>query len=130
MRYRRLMAIGLAALVLAGTLFVLTRRPEVLYASHARPDGRYKVDVYRRPSRWGLMPGQSGDVPGRAVLRDNHDKILGEVELEMVQLGDAIEWQPGSVSIRAIVDWPLPEPETSSQAGAWDASPSPNTPSR
>lgn len=123
MSRRRIIIVALfAALVLAAAVFVTTGRREQLYASHIRPDGLYRVDVYRRSSLWGAMPGQSSDAPGRARLCDKSGKLLGEVELEMVQLASDIEWSADSVSIRAIVDWPLPVPPAAQPARAIDAS--------
>jgi hypothetical protein len=106
-RHRRL-AVVLAALVLLAALLIVLRRPEQLYATHVRPDGLYRVEVYRRAAIWGLMPGQSSDAPGRVVLLDRAGNVLGEADVEMVQLADNIAWGADSVAIRAVVDWPLP----------------------
>jgi hypothetical protein len=81
---------------------------EELHATFASPDGQYRVEVYRRPAWPGLFPGQASDAPGRAVLLDRSGRVLGQANVEMVQLVDAVEWGEHSASIRAIAQWRLP----------------------
>ena len=78
------------------------------YRSFPSPDGKYRVVVYRQSTFPSLMPGQSGDAPGKVKLRDRHDKVLQEARVEMVQLVDRVDWEPRKVVVKLVADWDLP----------------------
>ncbi|AKT41269.1 hypothetical protein [Chondromyces crocatus] len=107
-RRRRWLLIGLllVAALVAAVVFFSPR--EELYATFTRPDGQYRVEVYRRPLWFGVFPGQGSDAPGRAVLKDRAGQVLGDVEVEMVQIVSGVEWEEHSASIRAVAHWKLP----------------------
>ncbi|XXT18514.1 hypothetical protein WME94_50620 [Sorangium sp. So ce429] len=100
---------GLLLIALAVAVAVAIGWPrEELHATFVSPDGRYQVDVYRRRAWLGVLPGQSSDAPGRVVLLDRSGRVLEQVNIEMVQLVDGVEWGEHSASIRAVVQWRLP----------------------
>jgi hypothetical protein len=109
-RRRGWLLAGLLLLVaLAAAVAISISWPtDELHATFTSPDGQYRVEVYRRPAWPGVFPGQGSDAPGRAVLMDRSGRVLGEADLEMVQLVDAVEWGERSASIRAIAHWKLP----------------------
>ena len=79
------------------------------YRTFASPDGRFKIVVYRIPTRIA-MPGQSSDSPGYFQLHDSRTgRVLQERSVEMVQLVDRIEWSRTNVDIRLLADWSLPQ---------------------
>jgi hypothetical protein len=83
-------------------------RREDLYVSFSRPDGRYRVLVFRSWYPFAVMPGQGGDVPGRVVLVDRSGKALHEAPVEMVQLVENVEWLDAGVSFFPCGEWTLP----------------------
>lgn len=109
-RSRRVRVGVLMALAVAMALAVVWLRREEPYVQFRSPDGRFTLIVYRRPRLFGMSPGQAGDVPGRAVLVDQHGKVLQEAPVEMVQLVEVREWRSRAVEVRPFnEDWPLPE---------------------
>jgi hypothetical protein len=97
-------------LALCATAFgaVALIRREELHASFSRPDGQYRVLVFRRMYSFGVMPGQGGDVPGRVVLVDRSGEALREAPVEMVQLVENVEWLDAGVFIFPCGEWTLP----------------------
>ncbi len=97
----------LAAVVLVLVGWRLTRPVE--YSATNSPDGRFRLVVYSEASLLPRMPGQGGDAPGVVRLVDvTSGRTLKEMHVEMVQLVHPIDWQPGHVSVRLLLDWPLP----------------------
>lgn len=84
-----------------------SNEPQV-YATYVRPDGRYKIVIYRRPVLFGMMPGQAGDAPGVVKLFDQSGKELAETNVEMVQNVERVEWLPRHVRIKLVAEWDLP----------------------
>lgn len=83
------------------------------YRTFERPDGLYRVEVWRWPQLFA-MPGQASDAPGFVRLMDATGKVLAEVPVEMVQLVEDVDWSDGHAYIKLIVDWDLatfPSPE-------------------
>ncbi|EYF08687.1 Hypothetical protein CAP_2548 [Chondromyces apiculatus DSM 436] len=39
---------------------------------------------------------------------DSSGRVLGDVDVDMVQLVDGVEWEERSASIRTVVHWQLP----------------------
>jgi hypothetical protein len=108
-RYLTPTLIGLAVVVLLAIVVgsVWFQREE-LYVEFPRPDGRFKILVYRRPGLLAMAPGQSGDAPGRVLLVDGRGNVLREAPVEMVQLIEVPEWREDAVEVRPFGDWPLP----------------------
>ena len=81
---------------------------ETEYRRFDSPDNAYYVSVYRRSGTFtSAMPGQSGDAPGTVRLHDKTGRVLRETEVDMVQSVDTVEWEPDSVHIKLVADWPL-----------------------
>jgi hypothetical protein len=78
------------------------------YRSFPSPDGRFRIVVLRAPLT-AAMPGQAGDAPGAVRLYDSSGKLLHETKVEMVQLVDQVDWQPGRVAVKLVADWDLPQ---------------------
>lgn len=83
-------------------------RPEE-YAVFSRPDAHYKVVVIRKKTWSAIMPGQAGDSPGIVRLYDRQGKLLRQVDVEMVQLVERVDWLDKKVSIKLLADWDLPD---------------------
>ena len=81
---------------------------EEVYREFVGPNGAYRVIVLRRPLPFA-MPGQGSDAPGLVRLLDGDGHVLREMQLEMVQLVDRVEWSHHRVHIPLIADWPLPD---------------------
>ncbi|WP_044234874.1 hypothetical protein [Chondromyces apiculatus] len=107
-RWRRWLLACLLLLVVLAAVVAFSRPREELHATFTSPDGKYRVEVYRRPVWLGVFPGQASDAPGRAVLMDSSGRVLGDVDVDMVQLVDGVEWEERSASIRTVVHWQLP----------------------
>jgi hypothetical protein len=99
----------LAALGLGAAWVALPRTEPVPYASFVRPDGKYRVLVWRRVLLPGVMPGQSSDASGRVELWDARGRMLQSKAVEMVQLVEQVEWAKRRAHIKLIADWELPE---------------------
>jgi hypothetical protein len=76
------------------------------YRAFERPDGLYRVEVWRQPQIFA-MPGQSGDAPGLARLVDAAGMTLAEIPVEMVELVEDVDWSSGHAYIKLVVDWDL-----------------------
>lgn len=79
------------------------------YRSFVRPDGAFRVVVFRRPVWPGVMPGQASDAPGVVRLYDRHGNVLRQEKVELVQLVDQVTWEGDSVFVTSVAAWPLPE---------------------
>ena len=78
------------------------------YTRFTRPDGAYKIIVYKQNSPFSfLMPGQGSDAPGNVRLYDKDDNLLKEKNVEMVQLADNVIWSDNHVSIKLVAEWDL-----------------------
>lgn len=111
-RYITLIAAGLAVPILLALICWWIAFEYILpeeYASFTRSDGNYQVVVMRTPKWPALMPGQSGDAPGKVRLYDRDGKLLHETKVEMVQLIDRVDWTNKRVRIKLIADWQLPD---------------------
>jgi hypothetical protein len=87
----------------------LPRADATPYATFVRPDGKYRVVVRRAAVFPGLMPGQSGDAPGRVELWDAEGRLLQAKDVEMVQLVERVEWADRNAHIKLVADWQLPD---------------------
>jgi hypothetical protein len=96
------------AIVVAGAIAYL-RLTTSVYSTFTRPDGRYQVVVLRRTVWPSAMPGQGGDAPGTVQLRNQGGMVLRQVDVEMVQLVDQVEWTDRTVHIKLVADWELPD---------------------
>jgi hypothetical protein len=105
---RVLLAVVIAAALAAASLYLLRRAPAAEYRTFNSPDGRYRVVVYRYPSPFAMVPGQSGDAPGFVRLYDGRGHTLAEAGAEMVQTVDRVDWEDGKVNVKLIAEWPLP----------------------
>ena len=99
------LAIGLAALF---TLTGAWQTPEH-HASFSRPDGKFTIEVLRKPSWRATLPGQGSDSPGEVQLLDAQRRVLQRADLPMVQLVDRVVWGDKRVSIPLVADWALPD---------------------
>ncbi len=55
------------------------------------------------------FPGGGSDAPGVIQLIDiQKGRILRAAPVEMVQLVERVEWTSTNVSVRLVVEWPLP----------------------
>jgi hypothetical protein len=106
--WRRALIGALVLVALVAAIVVVMSRREERYVEFASPDGRFKIVVNRRPSLFGVAPGQSGDAPGRALLVDRSGHVLREEPLEMVQLVETPQWRTGAVEVRPFGEWSLP----------------------
>jgi len=97
------------AAVSALVLYLIVGHSEEQYAEYVRPDGRYRVVVYRRPPLSGSMPGQASDAPGRVVLLDASGRELNQTSVEMVQLVEDVQWGDRTVAAKLLFDWKLPD---------------------
>lgn len=107
--HRRALFLILTIVMITGLAAIWGLRPrEDVYRSFSSPDGHYRVVVVARRSRFpAMMPGQSGDAPGRVRLYWN-EHMLRETPTEMVSLIEDVEWETGQVSIKALGTWNLP----------------------
>ena len=101
----RQVATALLILAIGAVLAACTLEP---YRTFERPDGLYRVEVWRQPQIF-VMPGQSGDVPGIARLVNAAGMMFAEVPVEMVQLVEDVDWSDGHAYIKLVVDWDLPQ---------------------
>ena len=116
-RWPRIIAAATAVGIAAAILFVVYGYLQPAASEYRRftsPDERYAVVVYRKPSRFPLMPGQGGDAKGFVRLVDREGRILQEKRVAIVNTIDLVEWEPGFVSIRLFAEWPLPPPPSPS----------------
>ncbi|MBR0653697.1 hypothetical protein [Plastoroseomonas arctica] len=66
------------------------------------PDARHSLAICRG-QRLVAMPGQSGDAPGHAVLRDATGRIEGVVAIEAINaVGHAPRWEEAAVDLPLI----------------------------
>lgn len=79
------------------------------YATFTRPDGHYQIVVMRKKNLLGVMPGQASDSPGVIRLYNQRGELMREMDVEMVQLVEKVDWQEQNLSIKLIVDWSLPD---------------------
>ena len=100
-------AIVLTCLAASGAFFVLHREEQ--YQQFVRPDGHYRLIVYRSPRLFGMMPGQASDAAGRIEVVNATGRRLYERTIEPVQLADHVVWEARSVSIPAVGVWQLPD---------------------
>lgn len=107
LRRWRLAGLVLAVAVLLAAGVAWWPRPQTA-AVFDSPDGRFKLVVLRDAFPWASMPGQAGDNPGWVLLVDRQGRELQRARVAMVQLVEQVEWQPDRVSVRLLVDWPLP----------------------
>jgi hypothetical protein len=105
---RVLLAVLIAVALVAVSLYFLRRATAGEYRTFDSPDGRYKVVVYRYPTPYAMMPGQSGDAPGFVQLHDSRGRSLAEAPVEMVQTVDRVDWEDGRVSVKLVAEWQLP----------------------
>lgn len=70
------------------------------------PCGKYTLEVYPKKVRWSA-PGDSGQGPGRVVLRSRENGILKEVAVDMVNLVEKVWWESDSVTVRGLDTWDL-----------------------
>ena len=102
---RRVLA-GLAVLAVAA--FVWGGRREEVVARHRSPDGRFEVEVARRPDRFAA-PGDASGAPGTVRLVDlGSGHVLAEAPVEQVQLADRVLWTDTTATIRWVAGWALP----------------------
>jgi hypothetical protein len=89
---------GIALFMLAALIifFGYARPMKNEYRSFLSPDGKFRVVVFRESMLPSVMPGQSGDSSGIVRLYDDNGKVLQESKVEMVQLVDSVEWEPGN----------------------------------
>lgn len=67
--------------------------------SAVSPDTQHRLEICRGRALFA-MPGQSGDAPGMAVLRDADGQIEGVVALGMVNVVDAPpRWEADAVAL-------------------------------
>ena len=103
-------ALGLVIVLLGLAVWLAVRPREEISAEYVRPDGHYRLVLYRRYSPViGTSPGSGSDEPGRLVLLDRAGHQLREAEVEMVQLVTEVDWEDKSVYVRYFADWPLPD---------------------
>jgi hypothetical protein len=110
-RRRRWLALAVllcAVVIAAGAIAYARLRPSE-YAIFTRPDGNYRVVVLRRTVWPAMLPGQSGDAPGMVQLQDRRGRVLHQVDVEMVQLVDQVEWPDRKVEIKLVAEWDLPD---------------------
>jgi hypothetical protein len=109
---RRRLLLWAAAIAGAFVVFLWIATPHLPMeesASYTRPDGKYRIVVFRIPVWLAMMPGQGSDAPGVVRLYDQQGKLLHETKVEMVQLVDHVDWGPKKVEIKLIADWDLPD---------------------
>jgi hypothetical protein len=70
--------------------------------------GRFSLRVMSQPMLFSF-PGGGSDAPGIIQLIDNQSgRLLRTAPVEMVQLVERVEWTCTNVSVRLVVEWPLP----------------------
>lgn len=78
-----------------------------LSSLHPSPDGRHVIVLCRTP-RAIAAPGQGSDAPGRLILVSTRTgMVLGEADLEMVQLMDEPEWRADRARVGVSASWDL-----------------------
>jgi hypothetical protein len=77
------------------------------------PDGAF-IAVATRPHFYALvavMPGQSGDAPGRITIYRKEGRLCGSVPVDMVWMVQDFRWElskaPREVSLTAVAAWNL-----------------------
>ncbi|MBI3709922.1 MAG: hypothetical protein HY246_19920 [Proteobacteria bacterium] len=72
------------------------------------PDGAFTLALCRTPMPFA-MPGQAGDAPGYAVLRDRDGWIAGVVDIALLRAVDQpVAWTADSVAIPLALELALP----------------------
>jgi hypothetical protein len=83
--------------------------PRIEYQRVVSPDGKFTA-IATAPL-WAvfvpMMPGGSGDKPGRIEIIGDDGRGYGSVEVEMVQSIGDLEWTPDTASIPLVYDWEL-----------------------
>jgi len=105
----RIKVVGAAVvLLLAAALWGVFHQPApVMNAEYPSPDGAYRVVVYKIRQR-AAMPGQGSDAGGLVQLVDRNGNVLQETPVTLLREVRPPEWQPKSVRIPLIAEWPLP----------------------
>jgi hypothetical protein len=83
--------------------------PRIEYRRIESPDGKFTA-IATSPLWAGfvpMMPGASGDKPGRIEIIGNDGCHYGSVEVEMVQSIGDLEWTANGASIPVVHDWHL-----------------------
>lgn len=73
------------------------------------PDGRFEIIVYRKLSKFAMMPGQASDASGLVRLCDRRGNLLHEAPIDMVQRTNDIEWHEDRVELPLVFEWKLPK---------------------
>jgi hypothetical protein len=118
LRRRLLFWLGLAVLVLAARAVLPPANlgcavPELLSPA---PDGQASLAICRRPL-WFAMPGQGGDAPAWAEMRDARGNIAGLVDIStMAVMQGPVEWTDEGAAMPLVfaLDRPMPLPAPAS----------------
>ena len=99
---------GAAIVALAIATPILLRPRAQLYRTFDRPDGAYRVVVYRTVIPVQMRLGVAYDPPGVVRLYDKSGRMLDEKKIDGVSLAKRVEWRSGEVEIPGIATWTLP----------------------
>lgn len=105
-RYALWIAVIVAPIFLWITLNTVVRIKNVVHRSEKSPDGRYSVVVYRLPVPFSFT--EAGVSPGVVRLQDASGKTLVQKEVPSINAIQKVEWLPGKVAVRPVVEWDLP----------------------
>lgn len=82
-------------------------QPISRYATFNSPSGDYELIVLKMKSPIPIFPGQSGDLPGVVLLRDNKGKTLYWATVNMVHLVDSPVWERDKVYVKLVFEFDL-----------------------
>jgi len=102
-----LTAAAIVALAIATP--ILLRPKAQPYRIFDRPDGAYRVVVYRTVIPVQMRLGEAYDPPGIVRLYDKAGRMLDEKKIDGVSLAKRVEWRSGEVEIPGLVTWSLPK---------------------
>lgn len=101
-----LAAAAIVALAIATPILLRPKAQPV--RMFTRPDGAYRVVVYRTVIPVQMHLGEAYDPPGIVRLYDKAGRILDEKKIDGVSLAKRVEWRSGEVEIPGIATWRLP----------------------
>ena len=90
--------------------FALRGGKREIYREYRSPSGAYRLLVYRRGSRFTVLPGDASVSEGYVELRDAGGRVCGRAGLPLVAVASSasdVKWDDDQVSVPEAFDLPL-----------------------